>query len=175
MPGSVKYLFDSDVLIRAKNQTYLFDVNPEFWGWLEEGNAQGVFFSIDKVREEVCGGNPSADDPLRTWARHDEKDSFFLSSKGSLGQWGTLSAWANSSGYKQGAIDKFLHHNSADAWLISFAMQHGGYTIVTHEIAEPNRRKSIKLPDAAAAMGVPTTSLIAVIRAHAKLGFAFKP
>lgn len=174
MPGSGKSLFDSDVLIRAKNDSYFFDVNPEFWAWLEEGHANGCFFSIDKVRDEICGGNADIADPLRDWAKKPSMDSFFLSTKGCLSEWGNLSTWANGNGFKPGALTKFLGVKSGDAWLISYAMKHGGFTIVTHEQSEPLSMRDVKLPDAAKAMGVSTISPSVVIKTHAKLGFKFK-
>lgn len=174
MPGSVKYLFDADVLIRAKNDSHFFDVNPEFWGWLEEGNAKGAFFSVDKVRDEVCGGNKDIADPLREWATKPGMDSFFLLTKGCLSEWTKLAAWADGNGFKSGALEKFLNVRSGDAWLISYAMKHGGFTIVTHELSDPLSKRTIKLPDAAKAMGVPTISPNVVIKTHAKLGFKFK-
>lgn len=174
MPGSAKYLFDSDVLIRAKNDSHFFDVNPEFWGWLEEGNTAGAFFSVDKVRDEICGGNAEISDPLRDWAKKPKMDGFFLPTKGCLGEWSKLSTWAQGNGFKPGALEKFLNVKSGDAWLISYAMKHGGFAIVTHEVSEPLSKRAIKLPDAAKAMGVPTISPAVVIRSHAKIGFKFK-
>lgn len=49
----MKYLLDSDTLIRAKNDFYTFESCPGFWTWIERLNTENVVFSIDKVKQEL--------------------------------------------------------------------------------------------------------------------------
>lgn len=170
-----KFLIDSDVFIWAKDHAYFFDINPEFWGWLEEGHEQGYFYSLDVVRDEVCAGDKKLADPLRDWASQSNLDSFFLSTKGVMAEMATVAAWATAQKYLPGAIAKFLKANAADAWLVSYALKYSGeFIIVTRETSEPSRPSQIKIPDAAQAMGIQTIHPLALIRTHAKLGFKFK-
>ena len=59
------YLVDANVLIEAKNRYYAFDIAPGFWKWLNQAHAQGTVFSIEKVGEELGGGN----DLVAYWAK----------------------------------------------------------------------------------------------------------
>jgi hypothetical protein len=58
------YLLDANTLIQAKNEYYGFDVCPGFWAWLEQQNAAGEVFSIDRIQQELERGN----DELAAWA-----------------------------------------------------------------------------------------------------------
>lgn len=58
------YRVDSNVFIQAKNLHYGFDFCPAFWDWLVEQNNAGKVASIDKVADELQGG----DDELAEWA-----------------------------------------------------------------------------------------------------------
>ncbi len=51
------YLIDADVLIRAKNLHYAFDLCPGFWDWLVTANGNGRVFSIEKVLDELRAGS----------------------------------------------------------------------------------------------------------------------
>jgi hypothetical protein len=60
------YLLDANIFIQAKNLHYGFDFCPAFWEWLHAGNEQGKVFSIEKVRDELIGG----DDELAEGRKH---------------------------------------------------------------------------------------------------------
>jgi hypothetical protein len=49
------YLLDADALIQAANVYYSFKAWPGFWKWIEQKHAEGVFFSLEKVHEEIAG------------------------------------------------------------------------------------------------------------------------
>jgi len=53
----MRYLFDADVLISAKNFHYNPGFCPEFWECILVGHNAGLLFSIDKVRDEMLNGN----------------------------------------------------------------------------------------------------------------------
>lgn len=170
----MRYLLDSDTLIAAKNLHYRPDFCRNFWSWLEDGHSAEKIFSIDVVKRELRTGDN--DDFLRQWAeRVGSETNFFLSTKGCMAKWGKVAAWAHGKNYRQGAIDKFLHHNAADAWLIAYSLVHKGqFTIVTNEAPAPDSKKSIKLPDAAQAMGVPVMNLYDLLSKHGANNFNFQ-
>ena len=51
------YLLDANVFIQAKNLHYSFDFCPAFWEWIDTEHAKGKVFSIEKVRDELIGGD----------------------------------------------------------------------------------------------------------------------
>lgn len=59
------YLLDANVFIQAKNLHYGLDFCPAFWDWLDEANAAGDVFSIERVEDEILAVN----DELAEWAR----------------------------------------------------------------------------------------------------------
>ena len=59
------YLLDANVLIRAKNEHYAFDLCPGFWEWLERGHGRGLVLSVEAVFNELVGRG----DELSEWAR----------------------------------------------------------------------------------------------------------
>jgi len=60
----MKYLLDSDTLIRSKNDSYRFDTHPGFWEWLEQSNILHIIGSIETVWRELTG-----EDELAEWAK----------------------------------------------------------------------------------------------------------
>ena len=172
MPSSTRYLIDSDVLISAKNLHYRPGFCEAFWGWIVDAHKAGLLFSIDKVKDELLAGND--DDPLYDWAQKPGLNGFFLASEPGAQKWKELSKWAVEGGFIAAAIDKFLGAKSADAWLIAFAAAEGKFVIITNEVSAPQGKKAIKLPDAAAAVGVKTISLFEVLQLFAHRTFELK-
>lgn len=156
----MRYLLDSDVLISAKSVYYRPGFCQAFWRWLDDSQAANLICSIDKVRDELFNGDD--DDPLVQWATQKEAMGFFLDTRGLMGKFGEVSNWAMSRQptYRPAGLQKFLRASAADAWLVAFAANFANeYTIVTNELGVPEGRRDVKLPDAAAAFGVPTVSL----------------
>lgn len=172
MPSSTRYLIDSDVLISAKNLHYQPGFCEGFWAWVIEAHKAGLLFSIDKVRDELVAGDD--DDPLYEWAQKPELEGFFLASEPGAQKWKDLATWAVGGAYLTAAIDKFLGVRSADAWLIAFAAAEGNFVIVTNEVPAPQSKRAIKLPDAAAAVGVITISLFELLQQFAHKTFEYK-
>jgi Domain of unknown function (DUF4411) len=69
----MKYLLDSDTLIRSKNDSYRFDTHPGFWEWLEQSNVLDVIGSVETVWRELTG-----EDELAQWAKK-QGSRFFVS------------------------------------------------------------------------------------------------
>lgn len=149
----MKYLLDSDTLIRAKNDFYPFSDCPGFWEWLEKLNQDEVVFSIDVVKSELVDEG----DQLSIWAKS-MGSKFFLPSHGP-GLESAISAvvnWAADSQFSKSAQQKFL--SGADFMLVAHGMVKR-YAVVSFEVSAPNSISSIKLPDACARFGVACINL----------------
>jgi hypothetical protein len=174
MPSNERYLLDSDVLITAKNLHYNPRFCNAFWEWVLQAHHVGKLYSIDKVRDELQVGNK--EDALHQWSLRPELSGFFIPSKAATGQWQKLAVWATTRtpSFLPAALAKFLDEKSADAWLIAYASTQSNVTIITNEKAEPASKRSVKLPDAAAALGVKTATLFEVLGLHARDTFKFE-
>jgi hypothetical protein len=152
------YVLDADVFIEAKKRHYPFDVVPAYWDWIDREHANGIVFSVDKVRDELLA---LADD-LSTWAQ--ARPSLFLKPDAPVvTSLAVLSSWAMASGYDLGAKTQFLA--SGDYYLIAHAHAHG-CTIVTHELPGQGSLKKIKIPDACSANGVTCVNTWQMLRAE---------
>jgi len=171
MASNKKYLLDSDVLIGAKNIYYRPTFCAAFWDWIQDGHSSGHLFSIDKVKGELLNGKST--DMLNQWAQRPQLKNFFLPSAGSAAKWSDLSRWAMAGDFLPAAQAKFLNADSADAWLIAYAANEGGYTVVTNEVSQPLSKKNIKLPDAANALQIETISLFDLLQIRAYKTFYF--
>lgn len=98
------YLLDANVFIAAKNLHYGLDFCPAFWDWLVENQAEGIVFSVEKVRDEVL----AVADDLANWI--DQRDpSFFLAVDAtSFPSLAAVSEWATGNRYDQAAVTTFL-------------------------------------------------------------------
>jgi hypothetical protein len=59
---------------------------------------------------------------------------------------------------------EFADADNADAWVIAFAKAMG-YTVVTHEKANPNVKSRVPIPNVCDALGVPYVDTFAMLRA----------
>jgi Domain of unknown function (DUF4411) len=152
------YLLDSDVLIRAKNDHYGFDLCPGFWDWLVLANGHGLVHSVEAVYQELA----SNDDDLAEWVRAHR--SFFLPLTATeIPAVAAVNRWANdSTDYEPAAKAEFA--SAADSFLIAHAVA-GGHTVVTHERISDGRRK-IKIPNAAVANGVTVMNPFQMLKAE---------
>lgn len=173
MPSRTRYLFDSDVLIASARFHYSPAYCQIFWDWLAARHKAGLFYSIDKVKNELLDGDK---DPLNEWAGSADLANFFHASLSALPQWKKISGFAldPAKGFTPAAKSKFLDAEKADAWLIAYAAQNGNFVIVTNEVSAPNSKADIKLPDAAAWLGVKTVKLYDILQIHAGHNFTFK-
>ncbi|MBA8736924.1 DUF4411 family protein [Chromobacterium violaceum] len=166
MPDRMRYLFDSDVLISSARLHYSQNYCQIFWDWLVAGHEAGLFFSIDKVKNELVNG---LEDNLSKWVQSPKVNNFFQPSLPSLAQWRNLSIMANDpeKSYKESAKNKFLDVERADAWLIAYAAHSGNFLIVTNEVSRPESKSDIKLPDAASWLNVKTVKLYDLLHKYA--------
>lgn len=151
------YLLDSNIMIEAKNRYYAFDICPGFWTWLETCHARGRVFSTVAVRDELLKGK----DELTDWTKHRPPGFFINSSAGTAPHLRTLARWAGASThYTSAAKATFL--SSADYYLVAQARE-TGYALVTHEVSSA-AKKRVKIPEAAAQLGVRILSPYEVMR-----------
>jgi hypothetical protein len=152
------YLLDADVLIRAKNDHYGFDLCPGFWVWLERANKSSVVHSVEAVYNEIIVGG----DDLAEWARSHR--GFFLPlSADEIAAVAAINRWANDSPqYEPAAKAEFAA--AADSFLIAHALA-GSHTVVTHERMTDARRR-IPIPNAATANGVAVVDPFFMLRSE---------
>ena len=146
------YLLDSNVFMSAKQLHYGFDFCPAFWDWLIQMNRTGKVFSIEKVADEIQGG----EDELSDWAAKLD-DGFFqapdqqtLPALASVSQWASQYAFPDGKRYTPAAVSTFLQ--IADYYLVAQAVA-GGHTVVTHEVPA-NTVNRIKIPNACLSLNV---------------------
>lgn len=144
----MKYLFDANVFIEAKNRYYAFDICPGFWAWMDHV-AKSDAGSIVPICDELRKGS----DDLAKWANARRTMPWFLKIDDSDTQKAlqSIAAHVNGAQYKAEAKAKFL--SGADPWLIAKA-QVIGAKVVTHELSSPNSLKRVPIPDVCKHFGV---------------------
>ncbi|MGH7940100.1 MAG: DUF4411 family protein [Limisphaerales bacterium] len=151
------YLLDANTLIQAKNEYYGFDLCPGFWAWLEQGNAAGEVFSIDRIQQELERGN----DELATWATA-HGHGFFLPVDEQTNQaMAVVAAWVQNGNFSDNAKREFF--SGADPFLIAHAMAHG-QTVATHEVHKEGERRKVKIPTVCRGLNVPCVRAFEMLR-----------
>lgn len=167
-PVGRRYLLDADSFITSHKGPYRLAVCPGYWEWLETAHANGVVFSIDKVRAELL----KRDDWLSAWTAA-RPDGFFLPANPDLSpSRAALSTWAYGAHYTQQAVDKFFR--KADYDLVARAHQ-GGFIVVTHEVRDPTATGRVKVPDACDHLQVPCLNPYQMLEAEGARFILEKP
>lgn len=170
MAKHARYLIDASVLMEAHRRYYRFGVCPGFWECLVWHHKQGVVFSIDRVKKEIDEGK----DALRHWAKSNCPATFFVStnSKEIGSSYGEIITWANAQNrYRPEALAEFA--TVADGWLVAYAGEHG-LTVVTQEVAAPESKTEVKVPDVCGAFKVPSIDSFGMLE-NLKARFTWKP
>jgi hypothetical protein len=117
------YVLDSNFFLQASKMHYPIDVTPGFWAKVSQLTIEGKIISIDKVKNELYT-NP---DTLTHWIDNNLPDDFFKDTSTVLSTYSKVCAWAVSrtSHYTQGALNKFLEVDEADAWLVAYGAAMG--------------------------------------------------
>jgi len=136
------YLLDANVFIEASRRYYAFDIAPRFWGNLEEYAEKGRIQSIDRIKNELKRGG----DELWEWAEKNFSSAFFSTDvKEVFDAYRRIMTWVkNQAQFSDQARADFA--DSADGWLIAYAMVNG-YIIVTHEVLAPYARRKVPIPN----------------------------
>lgn len=156
------YLLDANIFIQAKNLHYGMDFCPAFWDWLIEKNSSKRVYSIERVGDELEAG----DDELAKWASLRGLGFFLKPDPTILSALGKVGQYVTSKQYDPAAVSTFLQ--VADYYLVAHALAHGN-TVVTHEIAQPLKKK-IKIPDVCIGLGIKCITPFEMLR-HEKARF----
>ncbi len=157
------FLLDANFFIEAYRKGFPMDVIPSFWVKLKELADAGKIISLDKVKDEIYKN----EDELKFWCEANLPASFFKDSSEVLDAYKEVVQWAYSkreNPYSQSALDVFMEADAADAWLVAYALKHK-QPLVTNEVAAPESKKSIKIPDACRSFGVQTFQPMEMLRA----------
>lgn len=156
-----RYLLDANVFIRAKRDHYRFATFPCFWDWLIAQQAAGVVFSVEAVETELKNGK----DDLTTWASALPSGSFLPPDVAAAASAARLAQWAKDSArpYTQAAVSTFFA--SADYWLVAHAHAHG-FTVVTHEVPQPEAQRRVKIADACNGLGLAWLNPFEMLQRH---------
>jgi hypothetical protein len=66
------FILDSNFFIQAHRTTYPIDVATGFWNKVKDLAARGSLISLDKVRNEIYGGN----DALEDWCKENLPEGY---------------------------------------------------------------------------------------------------
>ncbi|MDP8203556.1 MAG: DUF4411 family protein [Candidatus Tenebribacter mawsonii] len=159
-----KYIVDSNFFIQAHRAYYPLDVVTSFWTKIQNLAIDGSIISIDKVKKEIFEDS-SHEDQLKEWCSNNLPDDFFFDTVNVLNNYIQIITWVNSMShhYAERAIQEFLETDLADPWLVAFAMSNG-FTIVTYEKSEPNRKSRVKIPEVCNHFNVKYINTIEMLR-----------
>ncbi|MFN0215799.1 MAG: DUF4411 family protein [Saprospiraceae bacterium] len=146
------FLLDANFFIEAYRKGFPMDVVPSFWDKLKELSIVSKVISLDKVKAEIF----KHEDALKQWCENHLPENFFYDSSEVILVYGEVVRWAHSkrdNPYTQAALDVFMDADTADAWLVAYALQHG-LPLVTNEVSAPDSKRSIKIPDVCRPFGV---------------------
>lgn len=163
------YLIDTNIFVETKKRFAPINVGLSFWAMINRLAVAGTIASIDKVKDEI---NVLGDD-LTTWSASQLPQGFFLSTSTAavLRRYATIINWANNGFFTPAAKNEFARNTTADAFLIAMAATAPhNVKVVTYETSEPARRNKVKIPDAAASVGVTCITLVDMMN---ELGITF--
>ena len=160
------YLVDSNCFMDASRFHYPFDIAESFWKKLSEAANNHLFYSIDKVHDEIFEN----EDALSNWCSDNLPEDFFISTNTTQiwTQYGKLVNWATEKiqkGLKESGLKKFINETKADIFFVALAsLDPDKYTVVTDEISAVSSKKDIKLPDACSAFNIRSINFIEMLR-----------
>ena len=139
----MKYLFDTNIFITAKNTYYAMDIAKTFWEYLERDDINTKIMIIDMVYKEIKRGK----DELATWMTKTFRNKIILSSSDAIiTNYKHISeAISQNDSYTKDAKNEFAR--VADSWLIAHAYHNNNCYIVTNETYDANIKRRIKIPN----------------------------
>jgi hypothetical protein len=153
------YVLDANVFIESGKKHYALDIAPGFWEGLLIHANKGAILSIDRVKKEL----EIQDDKIHDWAEKEFDTWFKLSSEQDvIKAYGDIIQWAFDHDFTQDAKTEFAGNN-ADAWLVAYSYAKG-YTLVTHEIYEANRKNKVKIPNVCQEFNVRSINTFQMLR-----------
>ncbi len=153
------YVLDANVFIEAARRYYAFDLAPGFWGNLVRFASNGQIKSIDRIEGELEKGK----DDLAEWTKTDFHQAFDSTSENeTLDSYRNIMNWVNNnSQFSDAAKADFA--NSADGWLVAYAMANG-YIVVTHEAINAEIKRKVPIPNICQAFNVQCIDTFAMLR-----------
>jgi hypothetical protein len=158
MPG--KFWLDSDVLMRAKNEHYAFDIAPGFWEIIKRNAKSGKLCCPSSVLDEIARGG----DELSDWVNAERGTNLFVEPDQDIQRRYTKIAEFVRKKYSDAQAAFFL--TGADGWLIASALSNKGI-VVTHEVLVGPESKRVKIPNVCREYGVEFLNCFEMLR---KLG-----
>lgn len=157
----VKYSIDTDMLVRAKNSHYSFDLTPGFWDFLDEQIAKGRIMATMRVYDELVDNDHN--DELTKWTKDRKDCGFFVETDHFISNKATriFDYVQNHPLYLQAHKDEF--YDKADPWVIAFADAYG-LTVVTHEGLSGGNAKKPKIPNLCDQFSVPWLDPYSMLR-----------
>jgi predicted nucleic acid-binding protein len=153
----MKYLFDSNIFIRSKNEMPM-DTWPTFWTRMTEMIMAGQVYISVKVKQEIENGN----DELTDWLKKSAPQSCFVPIDSDiLIKYGETQNWAALQPFKEQARQVFAQ--VADAYIVATAAAKN-MTLVTYEKSNPLSKSRVMIPDACDAIGADYCDLNAALR-----------
>ncbi|MEZ2902611.1 DUF4411 family protein [Acinetobacter terrestris] len=173
---TTRYLIDANIFIDAHNLLYHPDFCNLFWSWIKAGFDAEIFFSLDKVKDEIA--HTKLKNELANLIRSGMfPNEFFLTSLSNgdlINSYMEVINWANDHPhYLKSAKEEFVDSEKADAFLIAVAKLHG-YVIVSNEVSQPEEKKRIRIPDAAKHFGIRVIRLDKILKLYAYDNFTFQ-
>lgn len=161
------FVVDTNFFIQAHRAYYPIDVVPSFWERVCNLSNNEKIISIDKVRSEIYRN----EDQLKNWCIGNLNDTFFKATDGVIDAYSDVVNFAQSMShhYTPHALNQFMQAEHADSWLVSYAL-YNKVGLVTYETSEPNRKKTIKIPDVCNYFGIRFLTPIQMFR---ELGVTF--
>lgn len=153
------FILDANVFIQAHRLYYAFEICPGFWESIIRNYSNGLYLSIDKVRQELEGN-----DALWDWVNNQLPNDFFkTTTEASVQQnFATLMQWAQfHAQFAPAAKTEFA--TVADAWIIAYCMAKGR-TIVTQETLHVEAKARIPIPNVCEAFQVPYCGTFDMLR-----------
>ena len=146
------FSIDTGVLIEAAKRYYAPDICPPFWRILRQEFTSGRVRSCDEVRRELLASEPIVEDFTRSL----DKAYFPDADAEVASRYSEIVVWVDSlrlppRQLKTTGVERFAA--SADGWLVADAAISGS-VVVTTEVAAPNSRNDIKIPDICTEFGV---------------------
>ncbi|MAT13751.1 MAG: hypothetical protein CMJ46_00590 [Planctomyces sp.] len=146
------YCLDANTFIEAKNRYYGLDFCPAFWDWIDRERDAGDLLCVAAIYDEIANGN----DDLATWIRARKQHTWLRAIEPQNVQeaYRTVVAHVESKRddpYTDAAIADFM--GGADPWLIAYALANE-HTIITHEVANPNIKRRIPIPNVCNALDI---------------------
>ena len=154
------YLVDTNFLGQMAS-VYPQDVFPSLWDELETSLfSPGIYFHAEVHNEMKRWTHPM----LNWYLEHLQPSQILSPDEDEVDAYNAVADWAVNKhvpAYTNAAIDEFL--DVADPWLVASAYRNGA-TLVTNEIAAPDGKKKVKIPDAAAVFNVPCINTLEFLR-----------